>query len=181
MSGPAGWDGILDPGEDILWQGRPDPGFAVPPGGLIKALFGAVFTGASVVWMMMAAHAPGPFWMVGLIFFFAGLGIIGDALVMPTIRRRNTWYTLTGSRAFIARRLLLRGRRLDSYPIGPDTKLTLVDGALGSVHFAAPTRRSETRTGTVPVGFERIPDAREVYALMRQIQRPDTTSSERTA
>ena len=29
MSAPDPWAGLLDPGEEILWQGRPERGFAL--------------------------------------------------------------------------------------------------------------------------------------------------------
>ena len=171
MSGAAGWDGILDPGEEILWQGRPDPGFAIPPDNMLRAVFGIFFAGFAVFWMTMASVSPGRFWMFGLIHFAAGLGIAGEALVMPTVRRRNTWYTLTDRRAFIASRSLIGARKLDSHPITDRTRLSLSDGTLGTVHFAEKSRRSGNRTTRTPIGFERISDAREVYALMRQVQR----------
>ena len=181
MSGPGAWDGILDPGEEILWQGRPDQSFAIPPVNFGKAVFGLFFAGFATFWMIMASQAPGPFWMFGLIFFFAGVGMIAEALLMPTFRRRNTWYTLTDRRAFIASKTLLGGRKLDSYPIDPDTKLSLIDLTLGTIHFAEKTKRTDNGTVQTAIGFERITDAREVYALMRQIQRREDTLPEEQA
>lgn len=178
MTGQAGWDGILDPGEEILWQGRPDPGFAIPPGNIGKAVFGMFFAGFATFWMVMASMAPGPFWMFGLIFFFAGLGIIAEALILPTYRRRNTWYTLTNQRAFIASRSLTGARKLDAHPVTEQTRLSLSDGHLGAVHFAEEVKHSRNGTIRTAIGFERIPDAREVYALLRQIQRRDETPPE---
>ena len=48
---PQGWEDILDPGERILWQGRPEPGLLpvrLPPGQMVM---GAIFTGFSLFWM----------------------------------------------------------------------------------------------------------------------------------
>jgi len=175
MSGQAGWDGILDPGEKILWQGRPDPAFCVSVGNIAMAVFGVFFASFATFWMVMASQAPGPFWMFGLIFFFAGLGIVIGAVVGPTYRRRHTWYTLTDQRAFVATDLPLLGRKLESFPINARSPLSLQEGRPGSVHFAEKTKRGKNGPYTVQVGFERIGEARDVYALLRQIQRRDET------
>ena len=60
MSGataPAGWEGILDPGERILWQGRPVPGIVWRPQQMVTFLFGLAFAGFALFWMLMAATA----------------------------------------------------------------------------------------------------------------------------
>ena len=52
---PAGWEGILEDGETILWQGRPAPGLSLSEifrGGTLMSLFVAGF---GVFWTIMAA------------------------------------------------------------------------------------------------------------------------------
>lgn len=165
-----GWQGLLDPGERILWQGRPDPGFALSPGAVFIIPFALVFTGFSVFWMGMAAQAGGYFWTFGLIFFGVGIGMLVNAVVGPTFTRRRTWYSLSDRRAFVATDLPIVGRRMKSYPIKAESKLEFRDGALSSLYFAEETRRGNRRSYTVPIGFERIPDGRAVYRLYRDIQ-----------
>jgi len=167
---PAGWDGLLDPGEEILWQGAPDPGFHFRARNLALTAFGAAFAAFALFWMVMASRAGGGFWMFGLIHFSVGVSLILGSLFWGTFKRRRTFYSLSDRRAFIATNLPIVGRRLKSYPITPQTVLTLEERDLPSIFFAREVRRSKNGTQNVPVGFVRIPDAVEVYSLMRRIQ-----------
>lgn len=173
MTAPAGWEGLLDEGETILWQGRPDAGVTIRPGNVMLLLFGLIFAGFALFWMVMAAQAGGGFWMFGLIHFSVGLGIVFAALFWAPFRRRGTWYTLTDRRAFIATDLPLMGKRLKSYPIDADSMLELADGPLATVNFAQELKRGKNGHYRVPVGFERIADGKTVYRLMREIQSAD--------
>ncbi|QYX57459.1 aspartate carbamoyltransferase catalytic subunit [Roseovarius sp. SCSIO 43702] len=165
------WAGILDEGETILWQGRPDATLRLGVANWAGAAFGLVFAGFALLWMALAATAGGFFWTFGLIHFTVGLGIVAGALFWPGFRRRHTWYTLTDRRAFIATDLPLQGKRLDSYRIDDDTALSLQEGDPPSLHFAHEYRRTKNGQRRVEIGFERIHDAREVMRLMHGIQR----------
>lgn len=176
---PDGWQGILDPDERILWQGRPYGGFRLSAVHIALALFGMVFAGFAALWMGIAAQAGGVFWLFGLLHFTVGLGI---ALIGPfgdTFLRRRTWYTLTNRRAFVATDLPFSGRRLRDYPITPDTKITLREGALSAIYFAShsgvirttPPRHRARRTYVTPIGFDGLVDGRRVLAIFHQAQR----------
>ncbi|NIZ62649.1 aspartate carbamoyltransferase catalytic subunit [Sedimentitalea sp. CY04] len=177
MSDLDQWAGILDPDETILWQGRPDGGFALGISNVFSALFGMVFAGFAVFWMAQASQGDGQFWMFGLIHFAVGFGLVLHSLFWATFKRRHSWYTLTDRRAFIAVNIPLRGKSLKSYPINANSSLELIDGALSSVNFAEETKRTKKRSYTVPIGFERLADGREVYRLMRRIQAKDKGTS----
>lgn len=178
MSAPQGWDGILDPGEKILWQGRPDAGFHLHFAHLFFALFGAAFSGFALFWMILAYRKGDYFWTFGLLHFAIGLVIILAGPLGGPFLRRHTWYTLTNRRGFIATDLPLAGRKLKSYPIRPDTPVIFEDGAFSTVLFAVEKSYTKNGVTTRSVGFHRIPDGRDVLALIRQIQnkRPDSTA-----
>ena len=169
---PAGWEGILDPGERILWQTRPAQGFYMDLVKLPLAIFGLFFAGFALFWMVMASQVGGVFWMFGLIHFSVGIGLAFSAVAWGTVKRRGTWYTLTNRRAFIATELPFKGKRLDSYAITPDTRLSLRQGNPGSVIFGREERRgNKGRVYTVDIGFERIAEVDRAYQIMRDIQR----------
>lgn len=168
---PAGWDGLLDPGERILWQGRPGTGIRIGIGDVVLMVFGTFFAGFALFWMVMAAGAGGIFWLFGSLHFMVGLGIITWPLLGRPFLRRNTWYTLTDKRGFIATKVPLRGRQLKSYPITAENRLTFEDNTPGSVIFASEWRRGKKGSYETSIGFHDIDDARKVYALMRKIQR----------
>ncbi len=175
----TGWEGILDAGERIIWQGRPDPSFHVSPKKLFPTLFGLGFAGFALFWMAMAAQSGGGFWMFGLIHFSVGLWLTGNSLFGESLRHRRTWYTLTDKRAFIATDFPWKGRQLDSYALTPATRLSLRGGLPGSVIFAREERRgNKGRRYMVDIGFHRIGDAEKVYELMRGVQRAHGAEAE---
>ena len=171
MSVASGWEGILDDGEVIRWQGRPDGAVVWKVSYLGGLLFGMAFSGFALFWMIMAAQAGGGFWMFGLIHFFVGIGIGIGPVLWGTLKRRKSWYTLTNKRAMIATDLPTKGRVLKSYPITKDTMLELGSGDPASIFFATNQRRRKNGTYQVKIGFERIEDAKQVYALIRDIQK----------
>ncbi len=174
MSAPDGWAGILDPGEAILWQGRPDSGLTLHPGQIGIALFGLMFSAFAAFWMVMASQAPGGFWAFGLIHFSVGIVVIVWALLWGPYRRGHTWYTLTDRRAFIAIKLPLSGKQLKSYPISENTVLDLQSGDLSTIIFHEERKRRKNGHTTVRIGFERIRDGDKVYRLMRDAQERTT-------
>ena len=173
MNVHSNWGGILDADEEILWQGRPDGALSLKPENIPLALFGLVFAGFALFWMIMAASAGGLFWSFGLIHFSVGIAMIIGPSFWSAFRRRHSWYTLTNARAFIATDMPGFGRRLKSYPITGGAKLEFIDDNPPSLIFATQTRQGKNRPYQVAIGFERIMEAREVYKMMRDIQTGD--------
>jgi len=171
----AGWDQFLDPGERLLWEGRPDTALTIGPANISLALFGMVFAGFALFWMIIASQAGGGFWAFGLIHFSVGLVIIFSALFFGPFKRARTWYALSTSRAFIATDLPIVGRKLKSYPITSESMLETNGSDPATIHFATETRRRSGKnsrgTYQTPVGFERITDGETVYKLLRSVQR----------
>ncbi|MGI3163463.1 aspartate carbamoyltransferase catalytic subunit [Pseudooceanicola sp. 200-1SW] len=166
---PPGWEGLLEPGERILWQGRPDGRMSLRQINLFHLIFGLFFAGFALFWMIMAAFAGGFFWMFGLLHFSAGVSIaIGQPVIDP-LRRRYTWYTLTDRRAFIARRTL-RGRTLDSYRLDAGSRVRFEAGPPPSVYFAEDKVRGKRGTRPRQIGFERIEDGQKVFSLIEGIR-----------
>lgn len=176
-SDATGWSGLLDRGENILWQGRPSGRVHLGLANIPLMLFGLFFAGFALFWMKMASGAGGNFWMFGLIHFTVGVAIVLFPLLGQPMLRRRSFYTLTNRRAFIGTDLPLTGRRLRSWVISPQTMLELIEypDGLGTVNFAlAPstaTYRRRRRAGGRSIGFQRIGDASRVYAMMSKIQK----------
>lgn len=165
------WEGILDPDEQIIWQGRPDGAFVLKPAMIGLAIFGTFFAGFALFWMIAASMAGGIFWMFGLLHFGVGVSLVVGSLMGPSYVRRRTWYTLTDQRAMIAKVFPLKGRSLKSYPITKDTNIEYADDGIPSVFFATEQKRRKGGHYSVPVGFERITDAKAVMQMIRKIQK----------
>jgi hypothetical protein len=171
---PEGWEGLLRDGEEILWQGRPEPGIALKPTHIFSTLFGLAFSGFAVFWMVMASRAGGFFWMFGLIHFSVGISMSVGTIIGPAYMRGKTWYTLTNRRAFIADISIFGQKRLNFYPIAPETPISIITGNYTTINFASKTRRGKNRTYTVPIGFERLNDGPTVSKLISDMQKDAT-------
>ena len=176
---PDGWQGILDPDEVILWQGRPRAGLSLRPFRPMRHAMGVVTAGFALFWMSMAAWITGGmddgpvdlFPLFGLIFLAIGIWNAGLFVFWEAFLRANTTYSLSSRRGFVATDLPIKGRSLKSYPIKPDTPLEYDGQEPGTIWFAERYQSTKNGSRRVPIGFERIPDARAVYALLRSVQR----------
>lgn len=180
---PPGWEGLLDEGERILWQGRPSGRVRFLPRHIPQLLFGLFFAGFALFWMTMAAAMGGPrsgepavfqlFPLFGLPFLAVGLYMAGGHIFWAAHKRRHTNYTLTTRRGFIATEVMGR-RTLESYPLESDPRLE-ESGAGDTVWFAQKRVATRTKHGTRshdrPIGFELIEDGRKVYGLIRKARK----------
>ena len=166
------WDGILEDGERILWQGQPSEKLSAKPGQIFESFFGLFFVGFSVIWMRVAySIGAGPFWMFGLIFFFTGLYLVFGKYFWQSYERGHTWYTLSTRKAYIATDTPLGGRKLKSYPITDETEFEFDPGRRASVYFARDTYRVNGRTRWSKIGFENLDNGREVLDLLLKVQK----------
>lgn len=167
MSDP--WDGILEEGETILWQGQPDTFFAIGAADIVPLLFGLTFSAFALIWIAIVRYAAASFWVFGLIHFASGIALTFYALGRDTVARRYSYYTLTTQRAIIglsypwARPRLRKIRLTKSTRIRTNHEHTVTFGYAGrSKRHPFPTRAPQ---------FSRIDDAEKVFHLMRQIQK----------
>jgi hypothetical protein len=169
---PVGWEGILEEGEQILWQGAPDPRVVFTLSQIPEILFGLFFAGFALFWTVMATYAGGIFGLFGLPFLAVGLMVIFKSNYLLAYLNRYTHYTLTSRRAIIATSYPYAKREMKSYPIDPKSELELtLQDELGSIVFHRKIWRSRNSSDhTKNIGFYRIQDARRVFSLMRQIQ-----------
>lgn len=176
---PQGWEDILSPGEEIVWQGRPDGRVNVYSLKPMQIVMGVFFTGFALFWIYQASRITGHddlpsfahlFPLFGIPFVLIGLRMLGGDMLWQAIVRRHTWYTLTNRRAFVATDIPLRGRALKSYDITPETDVEFDGRDPGTLTFAYESRRQNGK-GRKAVGFTRIPDAHRVLAQMHAIRK----------
>ncbi|MFK7754787.1 MAG: aspartate carbamoyltransferase catalytic subunit [Sedimentitalea sp.] len=170
MSAPDPWEGLLDPDEQILWQGQPKAGFRLDTSNPMMIFMGVFFMGFSIFWMKMASQAGGYFWMFGLLFFGTGFYNSIGVHFWKSMRSGATHYTLTNKRGFIATNVMGR-KTLTSHNITKTSPLELTEGALSSVTFAHIEKRNKNGHHSVDVQFQNIEEGRKVFALIRDIQR----------
>ena len=179
MNDPAkAWEGLLAPDERILWQGRPVARLAFRPSDLVMSGFGFVFFAFAVFWTYMAgwiSRGTDPlgniFPLFGIPFILVGAYLLFGRFFWDVLRRRGTWYTLTNKRAFIATDVFGH-RTLKDYVIEPDANIVLLEeGGEQTVNFAEYwVRGHKGQSHRKTVGFELLPDGREVYGLLREVR-----------
>lgn len=180
MSPPRDWSDILDTDEHILWQGQPDPGPELSIPGPAMGLFVVFWLGTGAMWV---TDLPGslPFALVHLAI---GAAALAKPLLWDPMARRHTWYSLSNKRAYIATNLPFNGKRLRSYTLDADNRVTLENGPLYTVNFITSiltpqqdmrAARSRLRQPLIRQrhGFERLHDGPQVYHLIQDIQTPD--------
>ena len=167
MSNP--WDGILEEGETILWQGRPDRLFAMNSDEFTMMAFGLAFSAFAIVFMGIGTASGSWFWLFGTVHFSVGIAVTIYAICRNTVARCYSYYTLTSRRAIIglsypwAKPRLRKIRITPSRKISTDHEHTVVFGPPGrSKRHPFPTRAPQ---------FTRIDDAGKVFHLMQQIQK----------
>lgn len=176
------WEDYFDPGETLIWEGTP-VGRSRPTVAMIgAAIFGLPFLmaglgisiggllfgfGASFGW----AGAAGSLFMFlfGLPFIGVGAGLVFGPYYAQSQAHRNVRYALTDRRAYIASQWW--NRNLEVLTIAPDAPVSIENGRTVYFHTIVGTDSEGDRT-TERKGFENIPDAMEVYRLIRSIQSP---------
>ncbi|MBL9047938.1 MAG: hypothetical protein JNK34_11625 [Tabrizicola sp.] len=161
------WEGILAPGEEIVWQGAP-----------VQALFwqfdrtktiAALAAAAGALTFLAFTYRPAADGSGNPILVFLAWGVI--AAVVYHARsfwdRRRTFYTLTNKRAFIAT-WHFGVQTLRAYPIATMRPLRLVDTSPGHVYFDHDTVQRRDGSGgwkeeIAEVGFLHLAEPREVH------------------
>ena len=165
-----GWGDILQPGEHVLWQGQPDPSPRLTKPQLPAMLFGLMFSGFAVFWITTAMRA-GSIWIFGLVHFFAGLVMAFGPIFIGPFMATCTWYSLTNRRAFFATRMPFSRPVLNVLDLRPSLGVDFDGDAPGTIRFRG---RAEALVGdrfdSAP-SFSKLHDARDVFKLIRDIQR----------
>jgi len=177
------WDDYLEPGEFLVWHGRPNGEKLTSRSSRSRAIMSLgffIFAGVmvNVTWDDLFKPGIAPLWFIIAGLVAAGLWLLVGSHFRDRRARRGTWYTLTNKRAFIATDL--RRRRLESWPIGPDSPLRIVsasDPRLSYIYFAKRIIPASDREGTdtvVEIGFELIEDGDKVWDLFQRVAKGAT-------
>jgi len=177
------WEALLEPGERLLWQGRPDPGFHLNWRHAVLAVLGAAVLVLSLSLAVQAtaglrdgAEGAGSALAAAAAGAALGLGCMVGPGLNDMLRRRGTSYALTDRRALIETDYL--GTGLVAWPITADSPVWRGGGRPAGAFFALyrradphvllrPSRRAAS---LIPVGFERIAEVDDVLELLQAIR-----------
>lgn len=163
------WHGMLDEGEDILWQGRPTQAFAMAKADVIPITFRLIFGAVATAWMAVLALGGSWFWVFGVVHLGVGISLAIYAITRDTVARIYSYYTLTSQCAMSGLCNPWARITLPKFRITPRPKLA--PHHEHSVTFGPPGRSKRHPFPTRAPQFTRIDDAGKVYHLMQQIQK----------
>lgn len=172
----------LRPGETVLWEGSPVPGFHRRGAAIFLMLFGLPFLVIGVALFFYGLYLlpkAATLSDAGLAVFttafalpFGGIGafLVFGPVIEARTNARDLCYTLTTRAAYVRR----TGRfpSLKVYPILPHTALELEPGKrAGTVWLHARQERdSDGDLATTKAGFENIAEAEKVFRMIRDLQ-----------
>ena len=169
----------LDAGEPLLWAGQPRRGICFRGGDIYVIPFSLIWAGFWIFWEIQAfrENAPRFFRFWGIPFILAGAYLVAGRFVWDAWRRARTFYGVTDSRILIVSSVGSKSTTMLTLNTLPGLTLDERYNGVGDVVFDA-TDASHVATGgivgrgaTVPVMFELIPQARQVYNIIRKAQR----------
>lgn len=113
----ASWRRQLAPGEQLVWQGRPQQGVWLHRADLWAIPFSILWGGFAIYWewKVLTMDSPGFFVFCGIPFVLMGLYLMVGRFFMDARRRAHTRYALTTERVLIASGA--KGERVRSLPL----------------------------------------------------------------
>lgn len=167
---PSGWEDIFEPGEVLLWQGRPDPSFAWQKRHILPAALGISVACLGLIWIFYTPLGNGYTIILGIILLLLAAFLAIAPPVMAMMVRKATWYSLSNKRGFIAMHREQVGRKLSAYVIEPDFDIKFDGREPSTIMFAIETRQPGNAAYIAKISFDRIAEGQKVYDMMRSIQ-----------
>jgi hypothetical protein len=169
----------LLPGESLLWAGRPRQGFYLQAQDAWMVPFSLVWCGITITLLSSALRSGET--SPGVIFFlihgFVGLYLLVGRFIYDVKRRAATFYGLTDRGPIILSgffRKIVKRIQLQSLS---DITLTEHRDSWGTIRFDSGDQPEKMnwyggrKAGYIPPGFERIENARSVFAKIMEVKK----------
>ncbi|MEJ6395170.1 hypothetical protein V8J82_18045 [Gymnodinialimonas sp. 2305UL16-5] len=151
--GPEVWDDELEPGEKLLWTGRPARGLRLTQevAALLGFAIAAHGVGAFILYLTIGENGQiptAPLVFLGFLsFIFIGISVL--FIWFETSMRNCLYYAVTDRRAIILNTHEGPPFRQTSYPITPDLKLSVSLGRRQTLWFKPRVETSVDKSGLV--------------------------------
>ncbi len=179
---------LLDPGEQILWQGQPKQGVRLQASDAFLIPFSLMWGGFALFWeagVLGLIHLGNrhqdkpPLFMAlwGIPFVVIGLYIMVGRFFFDAFQRTRTVYLLTDRRAIIWKNVF--SQTVASFDLRSLNNLNLTERGDGSgdiifgqpgPFYAAPGAGWPTGRNSLVPGFYLLPDARDIFNRVRAAQ-----------
>jgi hypothetical protein len=169
----------LDRGERQLWAGAPRRGLVLRGSDAFMIPFSLLWAGFAFFWELSVLQEGAPlfFALWGIPFVLVGLYITVGRFLVDARRRARTTYAVTSERIIISSGAFSPSvKSLNLRTLSDVTLHERPDGS-GTITFGSVSPLVAMYAGTAWPGipqvpsFEMIPDARQVYGIIREAQR----------
>jgi hypothetical protein len=174
----------LQPGEQVLWSGRPRQGLLLRWSDALTIPFSLVWCSGAIFWEAMAITKGAPlfFRLWGVPFVLVGVYIVIGRFVIDAMARARTRYAVTDRRVLIASGLLRKS--VHAINLRGLTEMEIVEGrrGRGTIIFGPTSLQATIRTtmlrGWPGAGrsllpaFDSIDAVRQVLAIIQKAQEP---------
>ncbi len=172
--------GQLEPGEKLLWSGRPRQGLVLRASDALLIPFSLMWSGFAIFWEMSVLLSSAPailtFW--GIPFVLIGLHLVFGRFAVDAMQRGKCWYGITDERIIVIFGLF--GFTAKSLNLRTLTEVSVdqkSDGS-GTISFGSAPASAWSYSAIWPWGerqlpprFEMISDVKSVYEIIRRAQR----------
>jgi hypothetical protein len=177
MSRTVGFE--LAKGERLIWSGVPRQGVLFRPSDALMIPFSLLWAGFAVFWELSAIREGAPLFFAiwGIPFILIGAYITVGRFFGDARRRRNTAYGLTNERIIISSGVFRPVLKSLSLRTLSDITLDQRSSGIGTVTFGPASPFAALNGGldwpgmSRPPAFEFIPNAKQVYDMIREAQR----------
>ena len=168
----------LDRGERQIWTGAPRQGLMLRPADAFMIPFSLLWGGFAVFWeaSVLRQGAVTFFALWGIPFVCVGIYMVVGRFFVDAKRRANTVYGITSSRVIIQSGVFRPTLKSLNLKTLADLTLSERPDGSGTITFGPSAPFASMYAGTswpgVPqqTAFEQIPDARNVYDMIRKAQ-----------
>ncbi len=173
----------LSPNERLLWFGKPRQGFFLRASDIYIIPFSLMWGSFAIFWETTVVKSDAPFFFVlwGIPFVIVGLYLIVGRFFVDARQRSKTFYGVTNERVIIISGLFSRKIKSLNLRTLPDVTLEEKVNGSGTITFGTISfftecnrdgffRLQKARIEAVP-RFEQIPQARNVYEIIRNAQK----------
>jgi hypothetical protein len=163
---------LLEPGESLLWAGKPRQGLFLRPSDVVVAPITLFWAGFVIAWEIgvLSSGPQAAFWLWGVPFVIVGLYITVGRFFVDARSRAKTYYALTNRRIVIASGLFVH--TIHSLPLRTLSHISVVErkDGTGTILLGHSNPYTNWMVGTTP-SFEQIPEAKRVHDQILEAQR----------
>jgi len=170
----------LSPGEKLSWSGQPSKGLIFRANDIFMIPFSLMWGGFAITWEFTVISSGAPFFFMlwGIPFVLIGVHMIAGRFFADAWQRSKTHYGVTNERIIIASGIFNKQVKSLNLKTLSDITLNEKSDGSGTIIFGSDNLNSKlagfplVMRGTQPAfpSFELIPNARNVYDIIRRAQ-----------